>query len=209
MVAAGRRRQRLGASGGIVRIGRGCRRLFQHGRDYLLLYNLAAWDGTSWGALGGDANGAVFAITEYNGDLIVGGSFTMVDGVHADGIAKWNGAAWSPLGGGLSEYATIYALATYDGKLIAGGWIESADGVPVSNVAAWDGNSWSAVGEGLNGEVEALVVYDSELIAGGSFFDAGPAEVTGIAKWDGSTWSDLGGVAWTALFTHWQSTMAL
>src|SRR5207247_1421219 len=88
-----------------------------------LANNIAAWDGTSWSALGTGVDKPVSPLAAYSGDLIVGGNFTTAGGVSASRIARWNGNAWSPLGkgiGGLSSYG-VTALVVFNGELIAGG----------------------------------------------------------------------------------------
>jgi len=61
---------------------------------------IAAWNGTSWNALGPelinerDYYVSVYGLTEYGGDLIVGGTFSGTDAIVANNIARWDGAAW-------------------------------------------------------------------------------------------------------------------
>src|SRR5262245_56870248 len=52
--------------------------------------NIATWNGAAWHALGGGMNGAVHALTVYNGSLIAGGTFTTAGGASANFIAQWN-----------------------------------------------------------------------------------------------------------------------
>jgi hypothetical protein len=80
-----------------------------------LSFNLAEWDGTNWNALGEGVRSIgtytnidktfdnnysyVDALLSENGNLIVGGKFTMdtPSGV-ATNLAKWNGSEWSSMG---------------------------------------------------------------------------------------------------------------
>src|SRR5258706_10656835 len=67
--------------------------------------NIAAWDGTSWLALGSGIAGPdtlVETLAVYNGYLIAGGQFATAGGVSANGIAQWDGASWQALGSGVS-----------------------------------------------------------------------------------------------------------
>jgi hypothetical protein len=64
---------------------------------------VAQWDGTSWSALGGGlidgSNQAMaFALTDYNSQLYVGGTFASAGGIPAVDIARW-----SPLSTGIAE----------------------------------------------------------------------------------------------------------
>ena len=86
------------------------------------------------------------ALTTYDGNLIVGGNFTSVNGggVAANRIAAWDGATWSALGDGLD--GQVFALAEFDGDLYAGESFSNAGGVAARYIAKWSGAVWSAVG---------------------------------------------------------------
>jgi hypothetical protein len=151
---------------------------------------IAAWDGSSWSALGPGMNNAVRALTVYSNRLIAGGDFTTAGGVAANYIAAWDGSSWSALGSGMNS--PVHALTVYDNRLIAGGDFATAGGDTVHYIAAWDGSSWSALGPGMTDYVEALTVYGNRLVAGGYFSKAGGVTAKCIATWDGSSWSALG-----------------
>ncbi len=143
----------------------------------------------TWSALGGGLNDWVWVQAVYNGELVVGGKFTMAGGVPANYIAKWNGISWAPLGSGMD--GEVDALAVYNGELWAGGRFTTAGGVPVNYIARWDGSVWSEPEGGADSYVVALTVYNNRLIVGGYFTDlSGPANY--IAQWDGAHWNPLG-----------------
>jgi hypothetical protein len=51
---------------------------------------IASWDGSGWSPVGSGIGGGLFMVeelTEYDGKLIVGGSFTTAGGVAAKNIA--------------------------------------------------------------------------------------------------------------------------
>jgi hypothetical protein len=125
-------------------------------------------------------NSALFAVTLYNGDLIVGGAFTTAGGVSANYIARWDGAAWQPLGSGMNY--KVRALTVYNEELIAAGMFTTAGGVTVNYIARWDGAAWQPLGSGMSGWVWSLTVYDGELIAGGKFSTAGGILVGHVAR---------------------------
>ncbi len=162
---------------------------------------IAAWDGQSWSALGTglqrddcpdpncDAWAAAF--TDFEGNLIAGGRFTVAGGVRAANIARWDGTSWSPLGEGLD--GTVLALAVAGGRLVAGGeFTHSGLDSTVQHVAAWDGTRWQALGEGTNGVVRTLRVTGEGLVAGGDFTLAGTNSFSYCALWSGSAWSSMG-----------------
>jgi len=184
---------------------------------------VAAWDGASWHALGAGFDTlasvagtcqwaltpSVFALTEYQGELIAGGSFELnAAGDTVRCIARWNGTSWLPLGGGVNggmgtgsadcAPPWVYALTVWNGDLIAGGSFETADGVPAYRVARWDGSSWHSMGgeweTGRGGAVWALAVtQDNELIAGGWLQQPGTNfNKWQIARWNGTDWEQVG-----------------
>ena len=70
------------------------------------LNHIARWDGATWSPLRGGANDDVRALTVYAGVLVVGGTFTAVDGRAASRIATWDGSAWAP-------FATATSTSTH------------------------------------------------------------------------------------------------
>jgi hypothetical protein len=171
---------------------------------------IARWDGVSWSELApGESRGWFegegpfiydLAISR-SGDLYAVGSFSIIDGVSANNIARWDGSSWSALsaetGEGLNE--RVYAIAVDEGgQVMVGGFFTSAGGLPANHVARWDGSSWSAWQEGsqsgMNYMVQALAVDpDGILYAGGYFTSAGKLPARHIARWDGVEWNTLGG----------------
>jgi len=143
----------------------------------------------AWYGLGAGVNGPVYALTVYNGELIVGGNFTEAGGVPWHYIARWDGSAWRPLGSGVNGH--VYALTVYNGELIAGGAFWGAGEVECNSIARWDGSVWQPLGSGVNGHVTALTVYNGELIVGGYFTSAGGSLSNSIARWDGNGWQPL------------------
>lgn len=143
--------------------------------------NVAAWDGSSWRALGAGVNIGTRAVLSYDGDLILGGAFTEADGQPALSIARWDGSAWHAMGSGFD--ARVTALAEYNGILYAGGWFQNSGASPVSRVASWDGSSWNPLGSGVDDDVQALCVYGTQLFLGGAFQVAGAGPSLFVAAW--------------------------
>jgi len=161
--------------------------------------SIERWDaGTgSWVMLGATNGRPLCLLAAQNGDLLVGGSFTTVNGVAVSRLARWSGGSWSSVGGGVtfsSLQAYVYALAELpSGDLAVAGFFNQAGGVSAASVARWDGASWSTFGSGANGDVRSLVLApDGSLVAGGSFSQMGGVTANRVARWDGSTWSNLG-----------------
>jgi len=152
---------------------------------------IAGWNGASFDSVGDGINGQIRAMAVVNGELVVGGYFTMADGSIGDRIAAWDGVSWSGIGSGMTD-GGVTAIAEYNGDLIAAGSFTDAGGTSVNNIARWDGANWQALGVGLDGYVEDLFVHDGELIACGWFQNAGGTPANYIASWDGASWSPIG-----------------
>jgi hypothetical protein len=57
------------------------------------------------------------ALVDGSGDLYIGGSFTVVGGIVANGVAKWDGTNWSALGSGVN--GVVSSLAVSESNLYA------------------------------------------------------------------------------------------
>ncbi|MCC6675603.1 MAG: hypothetical protein IT436_00540 [Phycisphaerales bacterium] len=167
--------------------------------------NLARWDGSSWSGMpGGQPDGAVWAMQEWNGRLYVGGGFTTIGGIAASGIASYSAAeGWRPLGAGMGAgfSPAVFALKVFDDgtgeKLYAGGRFDSIGGVS-GFIARWTGSAWQQIGMGVRGAVtfsgiEAIGVHEGKLYAGGwDLRPNGTGGTSSVVMWSGSTWSRAG-----------------
>ncbi len=136
-------------------------------------------------------SGSVECQAVYNGEVYVGGQFTIAGGVSAIFIAKWNGTTWSAVGSGTNDW--VYSMAVYNGELYVGGNFTTAGGVSsTSNIAKWNGTTWSAVGSIITIPVRSMAVYNGELYVGGYFTTVGGVGASNIAKWNGTAWSAVG-----------------
>lgn len=163
------------------------------------------WTGATWQSIGVTTHQSstprTVALAVYQGDLVVGGGFTHMQGAPAQNIARWNGTGWSGLGSGVS--GPVHALAAYTFQslpaLYVGGIFSSAGGTAAANLAAWNGSSWSAVAS-VNGAVNALGVRltasasTSHLFVGGQFTAVGAVSALNVARYNAATdtWIALG-----------------
>lgn len=144
----------------------------------------------NWMPVGsGLTGGGLRCMTEYNGELYVGGDFTGAGGLVAPHIAKWNGSSWSTVGTGLDNYVT--GMAVYNGELYVVGHFHSAGGISLGSgnfsIAKWNGVNWDTLPHliGIT-NYPAVTVFNNELIVSGD----GLCNAT--YKWDGFSWSLLG-----------------
>ena len=132
---------------------------------------VSSWNGSTL-TVYGISDGSVLALTTFEGDLVVGGAFTTIDGQHTLGVARRDAVTgqWSAMGQGFS-FGVVRALAVHNDQLFAGGSIVPPPGLLNYGLAVWTGSDWTAVcdGNGLNGPVYALTSFDGKLHVGGDF----------------------------------------
>ncbi|MBD3401834.1 hypothetical protein GF420_02980 [candidate division GN15 bacterium] len=158
--------------------------------------NIARWNGTSWSVLDDGledpgSNARVNDLTVFDGNLMVGGSFSQAGGNAANNTCRWTGSSWAPFGPGFNE--PVLALHAFDGELYAGGRFD----LNYDRIARWDptgGGSWDNVSGGIpSGWVTAMTTFNGDLIVAGWFGNAGGTIVDNIARWDGSSFWPLAG----------------
>jgi len=153
---------------------------------------LLTWDGSgriesTLGAVHNeDSSVMVYALTEYQGQLVIGGWFQTANDVSLNNIAIWNGNIWAPLGEGLPR--PVMDLVIHNGVLVA------CHGNPYNDfgVSYWDGSNWILIGVAENADMNCLVVHDGLLVVGGRFKEINSVPAQNIAVWDGYTWHPLG-----------------
>jgi hypothetical protein len=158
---------------------------------------IARWDGVAWHALGqgiGPSSPVAVATMRVlaNGNLLVGGNFSLVGGAPAQNLAVWDGAAWQATLGLDGPVQSVLELQ--NGDWIVGGSFVHAGGVVSNGIARWNGTTWAALGTGVDWAVYSLAeMPNGDIVAGGNFGIAGGALATHIAKWNGTSWSPIGG----------------
>ena len=169
---------------------------------------IAAWDGTSWSALGEGVHGSVSAMAVFNDGsgpaLFTSGTYSLHGSSISSHLERWNGSTWSVVDGEFDE--RVWALSVFDDgtgpALYAGGGFTHVGSASANGIAKWNGSSWSPLANGISGslngfppQVFALATYDdgsgSALFVGGLFQRANGLQAHSIAKWNGS-WSTLG-----------------
>lgn len=161
----------------------------------LFLSDIAAFDGSTWSALGDGSSATTnglaapsLALAVDGTDLYVGGAFQEAyasDGssIATNRVARWDGSTWSALGdpsststNGLSDLPFHLAIGP-GGDVYAAGQFEQGfqpDGTTVSAryVARWDPDaaSWSTLGGGIDNSLTftaGLAVANGRLYVGG------------------------------------------
>ena len=151
----------------------------------------------------------VYALSEWQGDLVVGGSFRVTgeapNNTTVNYITRWSGSGWETMTsggqigvGGPSTSTLVRVLHKRDDNLFVGGRFDSAGGQTVNHIARWDGEQWHPLtANGVNGvsnstgsspQIRSIVEYEGDLIVAGLFTHAGGQLVNHIARWDGENW---------------------
>ena len=176
--------------------------------------NVALWSGTAWSALNTGVGQGIGGTSSFprtvravvvapNGDVYVGGYFSLAGGVPVNNVARWDGTAWHTLGTGATngvQFGGVESLGLApNGDLYVGGDFTKAGGADANRIARWDGTAWHSLGTGAAngfnyGTVAGLAVGAAgEVYAVGTFDRANGIFVNGVAKWNGTAWSALGG----------------
>lgn len=168
--------------------------------------SIARWDGSAWHSLGKGMSGTFYGsgvrcITEFRGNLIVGGYFDTAGSILSTGIASWNGNSWSEISGGVSgSDPHVEVLAVYNGLLYVGGTFLTTGSEVSSGIASWNGSTWKAVGNSIIPPPRsgyfgayALAEYQGNLYLGGTYHQAANKDSAIITMWDGKAWMPVGG----------------
>src|SRR6185436_9474149 len=123
------------------------------------LPGIAAFDGTTWSAIGPgpwppDSTVTINALLSYRGSLYVAGCLIGIPGVDDESVARWDGTRWTALGAGVDGCLT--ALAGYGDGIAVGG---------TAGATIWDGDIWRPL-PGPPGSVDALASDGSLLFLG-------------------------------------------
>jgi len=139
----------------------------------------AAIDGDEgWSDQFGDADLVGYPLTSV-GDayqLILGGSFSVIDNVDAMNVARFDGTHWSAMGEGFD--GRVESLIFHHGDPIACGPFLASGNAFVSHVARWDGSHWLPIGDGVSD-------------AGGGLAEYAGALHCGRFRWNGARWIEL------------------
>lgn len=141
------------------------------------------WNGSGWTTIGATDSTAVLhtvrslCVTS-NGDLVVAGQFTSINGVAAESIARWNGSTWQPLGAGLPELA-IEVVERANGDLLACG---------LFGVQRWDGSTWSAFAPGAPTPARACTeLPNGDVVVSGEV----PGFTLAVTVYSGGAWTTI------------------
>lgn len=156
--------------------------------------SLVRWDGVAWSFVGQFVGLTQRMIRLPNGDVLVAGRFSSVDGVTAGTVARWDGTTWSAEAIGSGGLVRALAFAG-DGDVAVAGAFDSMDGEIASNFV----------------RLVSVCAAETTTVGVGCAAAGTPSSYASVASpWIGSTFrargSDVPAPAFAAVVTGYQST---
>ncbi len=157
--------------------------------------------GVSMPNISNGINEAVIHDILYTEDnVFITGSFSTVEGILANNIARWDGNNWLPLGKGFRNIGVIgnamgYGLYEKGDSLYVVGSFTNAGDITVNNIAVWDfiSSQWNALNDGLDGAAFTIKGFGTSIIVGGEFENADNTGIAYAARWNGIDWTEIDG----------------
>ncbi|MBK9249307.1 MAG: T9SS type A sorting domain-containing protein [Ignavibacteria bacterium] len=129
--------------------------------------NLAVFNGASWSAIPNDIKGKVTCMAVLNGELFVGGRFTMGnDSIF--GLARYDGKSWVKF----SELYEVRCIKEFEGRLFIGGKLDTAEKSYSKYFATYSSyykKFEDYTGAHFNAPINAITVHMGTIIVGGEF----------------------------------------
>ena len=159
---------------------------------FLYSENIPNYIDDDWEALSPNwTNGIITSVViDGSGTVYCGGTFTSINGVNANRVARWNGTNWQAMGNGFNS-AVEKMCISMGGDVYAVGSFTYSGSNQRLRVAKWNGLSWQAMGSGFDDVVyTAIVTSSGTIFTGGKFSHSGSTPINRIAYWDGSQWRE-------------------
>lgn len=152
---------------------------------------------------GPGANAAIFAATSLpNGNVLVGGSFSSIDGTPASRAAEWNGVSWTPRN---LASGSITLLATRANGTPIAAYRDGFGSFAFAGVKQWNGTAWLDLGPSFFGpvtQVMALGEHNGDVVV--SVFQGPSSNLVGRFHAASGSWQPLGtfGSGTVSAFAH-------
>jgi hypothetical protein len=158
---------------------------------------LRRYNGSTFEVVGGNVNGAVYALFPLLGSLYVGGDFTTVSSpaLNYRRLARWNGTQWFPVGPNAGADVAIGSVRTIFGstdEIYIGGDFQViiSPGQTATNIARYDGVTWRRLDtEYPNAPVTAGTIAGDRVWAVGDFTLVNQASITPTEGFGAAQWS--------------------
>jgi hypothetical protein len=151
----------------------------------------------TWIKVADAGGGFITDAIAWNGDLVLVGSFTSMDGAPAEFVARFDGSLFHELPGGPNDPIDSVSLHG-SGFVVEGGFLGVAS-EPANYTAVFDGSSWHPARPGGLGVVccpSTLSTYEGDLLISSNNSSLEAPSTTaahGVARFTPSGWQGLGG----------------
>ncbi|OFX40410.1 MAG: hypothetical protein A2X08_11525 [Bacteroidetes bacterium GWA2_32_17] len=155
---------------------------------------VAGYNGTNYSHLGVGVQGtnpAVYAMTEYNNEIIISGGIDWVGGLYTNGIAAWSGTVWHKLKDEYLVTPNNMVVDTINNFLYVSSQEYGTD--TTSGLKRWDGYNWDDLHiPDTNSYPFKLCMYHKELFA--SLLVVELNQDTILLRYDGVSWYNIIGL---------------
>jgi len=130
--------------------------------------------------------------------LVVSGSFTEIEGIPFNRIARFDGTTWSEMPGSFAPSSIMSAngVARFnDAYVVFGNFYNYVDGQEYRLISQYINGAWQPMGNALQGMAApfSLEVFQGSLFLGGDFSVLAGNAGNMIQRWDGNSWHAVGG----------------
>lgn len=151
------------------------------------------WDGDNWVYQTPRYDHYINGLISYDGNVLMGGQFTQLQGQWASGLGLFTGGDPEPFDAPeiRNKQAIIYSAASKGGDLVVGGdFIRLGDKL-ITNIALWDGQDMYALGDGFADPVYHIAIFDNQIFAANEIVNPGEQANYTLKSWDGAKWNIL------------------
>jgi hypothetical protein len=157
--------------------------------------DFAVWDGQNLQPVGGGFSGTFSAVGDmvvYQGDLYVGGDFSIAAGDPGNNIVRWDGNQWLDVDGGTGGplYPSVLDMDIYHGYLYICGNFTTAGDIPAKRIARWDGEQWCGYDNDIEGYVFELEFHRDSMVIALGYGNIDGINHNLVAKWNGGDYVD-------------------
>lgn len=154
---------------------------------------LAVWDGSAWSVPVTFASGNVNAVACLpDNSLIIGGSFTSVNGEPIVRAARILDGVASSMGG--EQIGNVSSLA-----VTPNGTVYATSDAPTMRIWRWDDGTWTQIGIATTtqytwdlGAAKIIALADDSVALSGYFTSLNGEAITNLARFDGGSWEEVG-----------------
>ena len=157
---------------------------------------LARFDGEGFVPVA-NCNGTIWGLDVVDDYLVVSGSFTEIEGIPFNRIARFDGTTWSEMPGSFAPSSIMSAngVARFnDAYVVFGNFYNYVDGQEYRLISQYINGAWQPMGNALQGIAPFdLEVFQGSLYLGGDFSVLAGNAGNMIQRWDGNSWHAVGG----------------